>query len=639
MENATNDSENLSLFGNVKRNYNFLAVLIEKISFLFGSIAAGLMILSAIIIVIEIVTRYFGHPTVWGSDVITYILILFVFLCMPEGLRAGAHINADILVSTMNERMQQLMKAIGLLVGFITLGTISGFALQWAIISIQKGDRFYGALRPYFWPVKLTMAISLIVLSLLALRMLISEFIQVFKNKTSVDFDRGLDNPYLVIPVMIVLIIISTILLKKIPLLGITILLMTLLLAGVPIAYSIMMTALCGLFFCFNGIASLTSTPFLAFNFVNRQTLLALPMFIFAGNIMAKGGLGQSLFDFAKTFVGHIRGGLGLAVTIACTIFGALSGSSPANALTIGAIAYPIMVDNGYDKGISAGLIATAGGIGILIPPSNAAIVYGLLTGESVGTLFIASIVAGILMAVFLAIALLYSVRKHGVGILPKTSWSHRIKVFKKSIWALLMPVVVLGGIYSGIVTITEASAISVIYALLFSLSARTINIKETYRLLVQSLHNVSFLLLILISAMLLTNCITLLQIPNKVLLALGDTKGWIVILVVIVLVIILGCFLNGSTILTLMVPIFAPVVKAFGYNLVWFGVLMIVTTTTASITPPVGMNLFIMQRIADLDIKTVAKGAIPFLIATCILIAIIVFFPEITLWLPGLMK
>jgi C4-dicarboxylate transporter DctM subunit len=533
------------------------------------------------------------------------------------------------------------MNSVGLLIGVISIGTLSYYTIQYALKSIQRGDRFYGIMRLYLWPAKLIMAISLIVLTLLALRMLISEFDRLTINKESLSFGKGLNNPWIMVPFVIMLIIISIVLFKTMPLCGLILLLLTLLLAGVPIGFSIITVAMACLFFYFNGYKSLATTPAMAFNFVNRQTLLALPMFVFAGNVMARGGLGEDLFNFARAFVGHITGGLGIAVAIACTIFGALSGSSVACALTIGSVAYPIMVENGYDKSTAAGLIAATGGVGVLIPPSNAAITYGLITGAPIGTLFIASIIPGLLMALLMGVIFIYIVRKKEIKVLPKPSWKERVRVTRRSIWALFMPVVVLGGIYSGIITITEASAVAAVYAVLYSIFANTLKPREMLKVLTESLHNVSFLMLILIASIMLSKCVTMLQLPNNLLLYLDGAgiPNWIVILAVLVFCLFLGCFLDGAAIIALTVPIFAPVIQGFGHSLIWYGALLIVTTTAAAVTPPVGLNLFVMQRVGNLDIQTVVKGSIPFLIGICIVMLLVAIIPQLTLWLPTLMN
>lgn len=623
-----------------KSVFRYAVRAIDGVASLFAGFSSLLMIACAIVVIIDIVARAVGHPTTWGADFSTFALDIFVFLSLANALKDDAHICADIVLSRMNSRMQGVMKAFGLFIALISSSIFSYYEIIWALKSIIALDRTYSYTAILLWPIKLALAVCLVVLTVMAFRLLVAKIVELVRNEKQESFGKGLNNPIIVLPVTIVLMALSLYLFKVNAIVALCLMLITLLLSGTPIAFSIMSVAIATLYIKFGGSSMLANISSISYEFINKQTMLALPMFIFAGNVMARGGLGEDIFNFAKAFVGHITGGLAIAVTIACCIFGALSGSSVACALTIGSIAYPVLVENGYSKRLAAGLIATAGGIGVLIPPSNSFITYGLITGEPIGDLFVAGIIPGLMMTLLLAVVAIILIKKDGgVQKLPKTTWKERALVTKNSIWAIIMPVLVLGSIYTGICTVTEASAIAAVYSVFYSIIiARSISFKEVKKILSESTNSVAFLLLIMIASAMLSRGITLLRLPDLIISLLGNTPGWVFITIIMIFCIFLGCFLEAVAITTLTVPVCMPVLLAYGYDLTWYGVLLTVNLTLAAITPPVGLNLFVMQRIGKLDIMTVVKGAMVFFAAVVVLMIIVALFPQLSLWLPSTM-
>ncbi|MCD8361833.1 MAG: TRAP transporter large permease subunit [Lachnospiraceae bacterium] len=613
--------------------------VIDTISITMSRASSLLLIVTAILVIADIILRWVGHSSLYITDIVTYMLVCFVFLSIADGLRGKHHIAADVLTSRMNKRMKSLMMGLGLLLTFIVT-CIWGYYFTFFVgSSYSSGELTSNFIRAPFWPAKAIAALGVIVFGLMALKNFLVEMRYVIQNPDGVDFGKGLNNPGIVIPVYVALWVLSVVLMKTVsPTAGVVVLLLTLLCSGASIAISIMTTGMVvlGLLFSTTTANLLANVPSMTFSYVNKYSLLALPMFIFAGAVMAEGGLGDAIFNFANVWVRHIRGGLGIGVVIACAIFGALSGSSSACCMTIGAVGYPALVKNGYDKGTAAGLIAVAAGIGIMIPPSNPLIVYGTLTDSSIGKLFMAGIGPGILLTVMLSITLIFMCRKGQTQVMEKASLREKASTTKKSFFALLLPVIILGGIYGGIFTITEAAAVAAVYAVLYTILSRAIPLKRIWTLIGNSVHTVAFIEFILIAAAILQKAVTLMRLPNKVLESTGNMNGLTFVILVTVFCLFLGMFIDGASIMTLVVPLVATSLEQYGYNLYWFGAMMVIYDTIGKVTPPVGVNLFIVQKLGDLEATDVFKGAMPFVITAILMMILVILFPAIVLWLPN---
>lgn len=616
--------------------------VVDGLSASFNVVSAILIISCSIVVVYDIVARMSGHPTNWGYDLTIYIMVGFVFLCLSQGLKSGAHIKIDLITQRMNQSMQDLMEIIGFFIILVFSSIFSRYTLLWAINSILMGDKSSGMMRVVLWPSKLLIAISIIILSLMALRLLITKCHSFYQARTQLHFGTGLNNPWFTIPVFVGLIVVGIVLLKSNPIIGVLVLLLTLLGSGTPIAFSMGTVALAVFFLALGGEKSLLSSPQIPYDFVTNYTLVALPLFIFAGNIMAKGGLGKDLFSLASVYFGHFPGGLAVATVVACAFFGAVSGSSAANALTIGAIAYPALVSYGYSKRMAAGLIATSSGLGILIPPSNSFITYGILTDESIGQLFMAGLIPGIMLALMLAIAVVIVSKRTGHWRpFPKASWKERLLTTKNCFAVILMPVVVIGGIYSGVFTVTEAAGAAVAYALIYSLVARRLKFKDLLEIvLVECTRSIAFLMMIIVCARMLAISVTMLQVPELLGTALTNASipGWGMIIIFMAFGIFLGMFLDGISITMLIVPIITPILLAAGYNLIWFGVLLTINCEIGQVTPPVGLNVFIMQHVTKLESADVFRGIIIFGFVVLLALIICGVFPPLSLWLPNKM-
>ncbi|WP_034579167.1 TRAP transporter large permease [Kallipyga massiliensis] len=369
--------------------------------------------------------------------------------------------------------------------------------------------------------------------------------------------------------------------------------------------------------------------------------LVAVPLFIFSGQIMAKGGIADKLFGFFSYFTGKSRSGLPITVIITCLFYGAISGSGPATAAAVGAMAIPVLTNLGYDLTFSASLIAVAGGLGVIIPPSIPMIMYGTATGASVGSLFIAGILPGFLIAACMIIYSIYYCRKnppdmkkleeqqqnlHSIGFLSN---------LKQSFLALLSPVIILGGIYSGIFTPTEAACISVVYALLVSLLAyRTLKISDIPHLMKESLDSIAPVLIIIGVSSVFGRALSLLNVTSDISsFIINNFPGKVAILLFInFLLLIIGCVMDTTPAILIFAPIFWPICESLGMDIVHFGIIMVVNLAVGFVTPPVGINLFVTSSITDVPVMKLAKKATPFIISFIIALLMITFIPAISL-------
>ena len=412
-----------------------------------------------------------------------------------------------------------------------------------------------------------------------------------------------------------------------------------LMLIGVPVAVSLgASTVLTMLLFTDLDIAAM---PQLIFDGINKFALMAIPMFILAGNLLSKGGSARRIIDFAKSMVGHLPGGLPMSAIFACVIFAAVSGSSPATVVAIGSIMFVAIKEAGYPKEYAVGGITTAGSLGILIPPSVVMIVYGVTAEVSIAQLFMAGVVPGLMLGGMMILQTYIGAKKLGFKATTPEPWSERIKKFGKAFWALLIVVVVIGGIYGGIFTPTEAAAASAIYALIISLFVyKDIKFKDLWDICLESAITTAMIFFIIANAVVFAYLLTSENIPQTIadsILAANIGKiGFLII--VNVLLFIMGQFMEPSSVVMIMVPLLLPIATALGVDPVHFGILLIVNMEIGMITPPVGLNLFVASGLTGMNLKDVIVSCLPWTLTLFVGLVLVTYIPEISLWLPRLM-
>ena len=417
------------------------------------------------------------------------------------------------------------------------------------------------------------------------------------------------------------------------------ILLFALMLLGVPVAVSLGATTLITSFiFTDMDLMGISSK---IFDGLNKYTLMAIPMFILAGSLLSRGSSAGRIINFAKSLVGHLPGGLPIAAILASIIFAAVSGSSPATVAAIGSVMYGAIKQAGYNEQFAIGTIATSGTLGILIPPSIVFIVYGVTADQSIGKLFMAGVIPGLMIGAMMMIATYFLAKRSGFKAGKKATFKERYTAFKEAFWALLIIVVVIGGIYGGIFTPTEAGAFSVMYAFFISFFVyKDTKMKDLYNIILESAQTSAMIFFIIANAMLFAHFLTDEQIPQHITQMILDANvGPLTFLLIVnILLLLMGQFMEPSSVVMITVPLLLPIGIALGIDPIHLGVIMVVNMEIGMITPPVGLNLFVASGITGLSLKQVIVASLPMTTILLIGLLLVTYIPAISLWLPNLM-
>lgn len=561
---------------------------------------------------------------VWTEEAARYIFIWTTYLAIPIAIKKRTNIRVDALFVKFSERVQNLLwVTIDLLLLFFTF-TICYKGIQYVSMQMQF-PQVTAALRlPYYVPY----FILPVGFGLMLIRTCESLFGQ-FKLTGLKDF---------IIGVVLACVILAPVYLWEdanaiLMLFGYFIVLLAF---GVPVAFGLGLSALLTIIAA--GTLPIDYVAGVAFTSIDSFPIMAIPFFIAAGIFMGAGGLSERLLNLADELLGGLVGGMALASIATCMFFAAISGSGPATVAAIGAITIPAMVQRGYDKMFAAAVVAAAGAIGVMIPPSNPFVVYGVTAQASIGDLFLAGIIPGVLTGlVLMAVTYFIAKKRNWRGESRKRNLASLSKAFWNAKWAILVPVIVLGGIYGGLMTPTEAAAVAALYGLIVGVFVyKELNLKRLYDSCVESANMSSVIIMLMAMATIFGNVMTLESIPQQIAqLILQITENPIVIILLInILLLWIGTFMEALAAIVILTPILLPLALQIGMNPIHFGVIIVVNLAIGFITPPVGVNLFVASGIADAKIQSIAKASIPFLLSMLIVLLVITYVPQISLFL-----
>ncbi len=421
------------------------------------------------------------------------------------------------------------------------------------------------------------------------------------------------------------------------------IILIILLFARMWIGAAMAMVGILGIAYFKGWTNAFTQAGLVPFDNIAFYTISAIPFFVLMGMLIGDAGMGKDLYNMANKWVGHIKGGLAMATIIACACIAAITGTSGTGTIIMGKLALPEMTARNYDLKMATASIATSGTLGILIPPSLGFILYGLMTQESVGKLFIAGIIPGILLTLLLmsTVGVQTLIRPTMGPAGPKTTTREKIGSLKGVWHTLVLFILVLGGIYAGIITPTEAGAVGAFGAAVIAVATRRINFKKFNEAAKETVTTTAMVLFIIAGAFILAKFLALSQLPQAMAQYIGglDVPRVVIFIGIVILYLILGMFLEIFSSVVLTIPVIYPLVLTLGYDPIWFGVIVVILIEAGLVTPPVGMNVFVLSAISGVPTRTIFAGVWPFVAAMIVCVAILTAFPQIALWLPNSMR
>ena len=415
---------------------------------------------------------------------------------------------------------------------------------------------------------------------------------------------------------------------------------LVLLLLGVTTAVTMGFASIATFLMAGGDMARLFLVPQRMYSQVSGITLMSIPFFLLMGNLMSVGGISQSLFGFGRVCLGHKAGGLSNAAIVACIVMAAMSGSAAACAAGIGMIAIAEMTKSGYDRAFSCATIAAGGALGPIIPPSITLILFAGLTQTSVNALFAAGTVPGLLLGLLFMLWSSYVCKKEGYTVTPRASWAERWQGFKDAFWSLLTPVIVIGGMFAGLFTATEAAAVASFYVFILGLFVfKTLKLKDIPSILWNTVEQTAKVMFVIATAGFFQYVLLYTRIPQQTIAFVSGTFSSVavVLLIIIAILVIMGCFMEGTAILLITVPIFVPIAKSFNYDIIQLGIVMCIALAVGVLTPPVGLNLYVMASITGEKVMEIAKHALGYVLIMILVAIAVAFIPGLSLGLAGI--
>ncbi len=602
----------------------------------------------------------------WAQELCIYMFIWMAKFGAAYGVRTGIHVGVDVLVNILPAGSRRRVITFSLLCGALFTGIVAGFGASFVSQMWHTGQQSNDLEAP-MWIVYLAIPLGSGLMCFRFLQVAWSFYrtgelphhdaaqidgvevdalhpAEVTPRAVQKEGSSPLGWILILLPILIVAVCFAhaggLIVLPQGARVAIVFaLLLSLMLTGMPISIALGLTVL-SFMFTLTDVRT-ESVALKLFTGIESFEIMAIPFFILAGNFLTHGGVARRMIAFATAMVGHWYGGLALSAVLACALFAAISGSSPATVVAIGSVILPAMVAQGFPKRFGAGVITTSGSLGILIPPSIPMVLFAVSTNTSVGKLFIAGIVPGIALATMLGATTWYRAWRNDYPRMPKASFAERLDAFRKSIWGLLLIVIVIGGIYSGLFTPTEAAAVSAVYAFIVAVFIyKDLKLRDVPKVLLSSANLSAMLLYIITNAVLFSFLMTYENIPHALAQWMIDQGfGWVgFLLVVNLLLLMAGNVMEPSSIILIMAPILFPVAVKLGIDPIHFGILMTVNMEVGLCHPPVGLNLYVASGVAKMGITELTIAVWPWLLTMLVFLVIVTYWSGLSLWLPSLL-
>jgi C4-dicarboxylate transporter, DctM subunit len=601
----------------------------------------------------------------WAQELCIYMFIWMAKFGAAYGVRTGIHVGVDLLVNRVPLGQRKKVILFALLCGAFFTGMIASFGASFVSEMFKTGQQSNDLEAP-MWIVYLAIPLGSGLMCFRFLQVcwfyywagelphhneahvegidITAPALHPSTNGSAGDSERK-TSPLGLILILAPILILAVCLGQKAGIIVlpqavragmIFVLLIALMLTGIPVSIALGLTVLTFLF-------TLTSVPIEAvsmklFTGIESFEIMAIPFFILAGNFLTHGGVARRMIDFATSLIGHWHGGLGLAGIVACSMFALVCGSSVATVAAVGAIVLPEMVRHGYPMRFGAGIITVAGSLGILMLPSIPKIIYAVATGTSIGALFVAGLLPGMLLTSMLCAVTWYLARKRDYPRMTRASWAESVHAFRESLWGLMLVVIIIGGIYSGLFTATEAAAMAAVYSFFISVFVyKALKFRDVPRVLLRAANTSAMLLYIVTNAVLFSFVLSNENIPSALAdWIIAQDLGWIgFLLLVNILLLLAGNFMEPTSIILIMAPILAPAAKRLGIDLVHFGIVIDVNMEVGLCHPPVGLNLYVASMIAGMRITDLAMAVMPWLLTMLVFLVIVTYWPALTLWLP----
>lgn len=623
-----------------------IIVLLEKtIDFVViksGQFASILLVAISIFVFINVISRFVGVPLPWLFELTCFSLVILAFSGAAYALKEDKHVKVDFVRAHFSEEVNSILDIyvyIFSIVFFIILGW-QGWL--WAYDNFIFGVKSTTSVIKFpQWIFIIFIPLGCLLLCLQSLKIL-SSLIPYIINASRTD--RQKQKKILVASLLIFAVFLAVVLFTKYihMAIGTFFLLLLLLFSGTPIAFVMGIAGCFGLYQMF-GPLQLCQAPILAFNLLNSFPLTSLPLFVFGGMIMSEARVAERVFNFVELWFRAVPAPLLVATIISGGIFCSLTGSSIASTAAMSVLCLPVLFEKGYNKELSCGAVAGST-VGTLIPPSSIFILYGIMVGESIGQLFMAGVGPGlVLFSLYIIYVTIRSIitKEQVRPSIKQATFKDKLSALKSGILGLIAPVIVLGGIYTGIFTPTEAGACLVVYGLMVGVFfMRTLKLKELKKCIIEGTNISLMILFIMACAIIYASVVSQSQYLQNLILFCEEINlsGAQFLIIMFFLILVLGMFIEGISMLLITLPLTYPLAMKLGINSIWFGVFYIINMEIALLTPPVGLNLFVIRGVTKIPLSRIAIGTIPFLLLMVLTLILIYFFPQVALWLPKTM-